>query len=192
MIRVKRKLWLLLVCNFLLSGCACGPEQLGINSLEWESYSKEKQQSLLASYNETSKERKQLLAEQNFGDVFLMINIFDGKIMLPPKFINWQNYRPVQFTILQGQCLDVGMTHLSNDNIKTTLGVCYVGNTLYLDPSRYDPTKKFGTVTIPFSPLWLGGFTYNGIDSHGYVKLNGVSIKIQQQELESLKAPGND
>lgn len=190
MMKVRKKLCLLLIIQLLLVGCACEPEQLGLSCLEWESYSPKRQNDLLANYSTITKERDDLFKiqdEESFDNVFLVVSIYNGKIMLPPSFINWQNYQPVKFTVVKGQCLDVEMISSVDDSVKTVLGVCYIGNSLYLDPSRYELTKKLGSVTIPFSPLWRTGFTYKGIDSSGYVKLNNVTIRIKQKKVRLAK-----
>jgi hypothetical protein len=175
--RSKKAWWLLLVVSFLFAGCVFSPKYLGICNLEWESYSPERQKKLIADYRKIVKKRDGLLKGQkskNLSKDFLVLDIYDGKIMLPPTFINWQDYQPIKFTIFKGQCLDIKMT-------QTILGACYIGDILYLDPSRYDPRRELGTVSIPFSPLWLTGFVYRGVDSSGYVKLNNVTVKIEQK-----------
>lgn len=182
---MNRKLLSLFVISIFLFGCAHGPELLGISDLEWSSYSEEKQKRLLDNYNKIAKEREAILAEQDNKDsnsVFLLVSMHDGKIMLPPSFINWQRYRPVKFEIFKGQCRDIEVTHSSDKNIKTKLGICYRDNILYLDPSRYEVTKEMGTVSIPFSPLWVTGFAYKGINSNGYVGLSDVTVEIKQKE----------
>jgi len=185
MFTMKKKIFLLFIVHIFLLGCANNPVLLGISELEWTSYSPEKQKSLLASYNQAAKERKNIIKEQGnqkLGNEFLEVTVFDGKVMFPPSFINWQNYKPVKFTIFEGQCSDIAIEHQSDNDSKTKLGVCFYDNVLYLDPIYYDLTKKNGTTTIHFSPLWLTGFTYKGISSSGYVRMNNVTIEIKQIE----------
>ena len=186
LITMKRRLRLLLVIGALfLMGCANNPALLGVSDLEWTSYSPEKQKSLLANYGQISKERKSIIKgqeNQNLSDVFLEVSVSDGKIMFPPAFINWQNYKPVKFKIFKGQCSDVEIEHQSDNDSKTKLGACFYDNILYLDHIYYDLAKKNGTVSIHFSPLWLTGFAYKGISSSGYVGLNNVTVEIKQEE----------
>ncbi|MBU0744721.1 MAG: hypothetical protein KKE11_05070, partial [Gammaproteobacteria bacterium] len=170
--------------NIFLLGCADNPERLGISEDEWSSYSREKQESLLANYNKISKERRRMIAEQENNGLnieVLEVNIRDGKIMLPPAFVNWQRYKPVHFEISKGECQDIKLTCLFNDDAKTTLGVCYNNNKLYLDPSRYETISGIGAVSIPFSPLWMTGFVYKGINSTGYVRFNDVTVEVKQK-----------
>jgi hypothetical protein len=63
---------------------------------------------------------------------------------------------------------------------KVNLRACFKRNILFLDPSRFDLTKKEGSVRLYQSPLWRDGFTYKNIDSSGYVKLTDVNITIFQ------------
>lgn len=187
---IKSKLLLLLIVTIFLFGCVSGPRQLGISQLEWSSYSQEKREILLANYREINREWEAFLKEQENSDtkkVFLAVSIYGGQVMFPPAFITWQKYQPIKFNIFPGECRSIEITSLSNTDVKSILDVCYLDKKLCLDHSRYKVTKKMGTVSIPHSPLWLTGFTYKGIDSDGYVRLNNVTIKIEQQRSKIIK-----
>lgn len=176
---VKR---LLLICGCLwLFGCTTNmPARLGISDLEWASYSQEKQQSLITNYGRVAKERTSI-SKQNVGDsASVVVSIYDGKIMFPPAFIDWQHYKAVQFTISEGQCIDVELEHKLTSKINTKLGACFHNSTLYLDPSRYNIAQKYGSINIHSSPLWKTGFVYKGINSNGYVRFNNVTVAIKQ------------
>lgn len=177
---------LFVACLFLV-GCAVNiPEKLGVSDLEWESYSKEKQKNLLANYERMMKEHgsesKGQEEDEDSKGPFLEVSIYDGKIMFPPSFINWQTYQPVRINIFKGECRNVELRSAADSNSKTMLGVCFRDNILYLDSSHYDLTKKIGTVSIYHSPLWLSGFAYKEINSTGYVKLSNVTVEIKQKE----------
>jgi hypothetical protein len=188
---IDKKIILLFCVHFFLVGCATNtPEKLGINELEWTSYSQEKQQTLLANYERMTKEHEGVLEKQEvdkkLSDHFLEVNIYGGKVMFPPSFINWQSYQPVHFTIFNGKCHNIEMIQASDSDTKTELSVCFYGNVLYLDSSRYDPSNGEGSVSIYRSPLWLSGFVYNEVNSGGYVRLNNVAVEIKQKDTASL------
>lgn len=183
MVMIKKRLLLIVLAQLLLVGCATNiPKNLGISDLEWSSYSKEKQQSLLAHYEKVVKEHKNTKQpEPKAGNKVLIVGITNGQVMFPPSFINWQNYKPVRFAVYAGQCRNVKLEHKSDAKTKTELRACYYGNVLYLDPSRYNFIKRHGTASIHSSPLWLEGFAYKGVNSHGYVRLSNVTVTIKLQ-----------
>jgi len=179
----KKQLFLIIIFLFLV-GCASMPENLGINELEWTSYSPKKQRILLEKHAQISKERELLTkVDENLGDTFLAVKVYGGKVMFPPLFLNWQNYKPMQFNIFNGRCQKIDLVSQASENIKTQLGVCFLDDVLYLDPSRYDFSKKLGSVNIYFSPLWTSGFSYKGINSTGYVQLNDVTVEIKKHKI---------
>ena len=185
-----KKARLLFVTPIFLLGCAINiPEKLGVSNLEWMSYSQDKQKSLLADYELMQKERegKEEKKEEHKNPIgiYLEVSIYGGKIMFPPSFINWHNYKPARFVIFKGECSNIPIMHASDGSSKTELGVCFQDNVLYLDSSHYDLTKKMGSVTIYSSPLWLNGFIYNDISSTGYVRLSNVTVEVIQKEAPS-------
>jgi hypothetical protein len=161
-----------------LFGCASVsiPTRLGMTEVEWSSYTSDKQEMLLAK-NKYIKNKESVVA----NDVFLEVGIHDGKVMMPP-FNSWQDYNPTKFIISKDQCRSIVLQQPTDETAHTELEVCFNGNALYMDPSHYDLTKKNGTISINFSPLWLSGFSYKGINSSGYVRLNNVTVKITQAE----------
>lgn len=182
MVVVKKQLLLVFVVYLFLFGCATTQPsaRLGISDLEWSSYSQEKQKSLLADHDKVINNRKNM-GKHGVGNASLEISMYDGKIMFPPSFITWQDYKPVKFDIFAGQCRDVELEHKSNKDSKTELGVCFYDNILHIDPSRYDLTKKHGSASIHSSPLWLDGFAYKGVNSNGYVRLSNVTVFVKQK-----------
>ena len=188
---VKQKIERLLVISVVLflSGCVSMPVNLGISDSEWSSYSLEKQKKMLADsarffkyHNSVIKKKK----NDNANGVFLEVDIHSGQVMMPP-FSNWLDYRPVSFIIFKGQCRDIILEQSTDKNLQTELGVCFYGNVLSLDPSRYDLEKYKGSINAHSSPLWLTGFSYRGVSSSGYVRLKDVTIKITQKEKKSVE-----
>jgi len=188
---IKTKQLFLIFISISLIGCASVSEDLGITQLEWSSYSADKQKKLLTNYGEIIKERNTIIEDQknSLSDVFLAVKIHSGKVMFPPSFIDWQTYKPVSFKLFKGQCRNIEITSSLDENIKTTFGVCFKDNTLYLDPSRYDFKKKIGSVMIHSSPLWSSGFSYTGINSSGYLQLNDVTVEIKKEENSNPSSP---
>lgn len=180
----QREMRLIIVIAILfLSGCSGSvPMKLGMTESEWLGYSPGKQQALLANYKKFVQEYKNFIKAQPSSDTFLEINIYDGKVMMPP-FDDWHDYDPIKFMIFKDQCRDIVLHQALNKKKFIELRGCFNGNILYLDPSRYDLMKKNGSISINFSPLWLSGFSYKGVNSSGYVKLKNVTIAITMKHI---------
>ncbi len=179
------KFFLILPVLVLLSGCANLREKIGISELEWSSYSEARQSTLINSYHTLAKERQAILSPETVSDKHLEITLSGGKVMFPPDFITWHNYNPASFAIYPDSCNEIELTGSDGGNLKTKLGVCYYNKTLYLDSSRYDFSKKLGSVMIRRSPLWSSGFLYKAINSSGYVRFNDVTVNIVQVKNEA-------
>ena len=182
----KNKLVIAIIIVLLVSGCVSAPIMLGITEEEWAGYSRDKQNKLLTNYEEiTSKHERyaSMLEEEpnTTKNTFLEVSIHSGRVMMPP-FKSWQYYKPVKFILFKNRCCTIVLQQASNEKVETNLEACYQDDVLYLDPSRHDLTKKRGSISINYSPLWVSGFTYKGVSSSGYVRLNKVTIKIKQKD----------
>lgn len=183
-IRKKNKFLLLLtgLAIISLTGCATSPQIFGIADSEWKGYDKAKQKEILNNYKQLDTEvqqQDQEVSKITGGDTTTIdVKIFGGEAMLPP-FVDWHAYMPATFTIVENSCANTLLNQEGGEG-KITLRACYKDKKLRLDPSRYDPDKKDGTVTIPYSPLWDQGFTYHGINTDGYVKLKDVNVVVKQ------------
>ena len=175
-----------------LSGCAgvSAPTKIGMTESEWSGYSPDKQKTLLANYEKFAAELKKSMKDKKstvVDSVFLEVGMHDGKVMMPP-FNSLQDYNPVKFIVVKDRCRSIVLQQPNDKKVHTELEVCFYGNILYLDPSHYDLTKKNGSISINYSPLWLSGFSYKGISSSGYVRLNNVTVEIMQQEKTQMSS----
>jgi len=176
------KLIYILLIALLLNGCTgiSDATKLGIEETQWVNYSQNKQKELLANYKKINKEFADAAKNSiNTKDNILNISIYEGKVMLPP-FDGWQDYMPVKFTLAKNQCSDMNVYKTNDAKIYTKLRACFSNDTLYLDPSYHDLSKKHGSISIHYSPLWFTGFTYKEITSSGHVRFNKVNIKVTQ------------
>lgn len=165
------------LCMIFLSGCETSPQDLGISSSEWMALDQKQQEKILVDYRKIraekiANEKKNKLAP----GANLLVEISGGEVMMPP-FTDWESYKSFSFVISNGACKTVDI-YSTDSNSKTELDSCFKHNTLYLDPSHTDLTKKQGSITINYSPLWQQGFTYTGITSNGYARLKNVNIKL--------------
>ena len=176
------KLIYILLIVLLLNGCASISDatKLGIKETEWATYNRNKQKELLVNYKKINQEFA--AAAKNNNDIkggTLNVSIYNGKAMLPP-FDDWQDYAPVKFTLAKNQCNDIYVYKSNDAKIYTKLRACFYKDTLYLDPSYLEPSKKQGSISIHYSPLWLSGFTYKKITSSGHVRFSKVNIDIMR------------
>jgi hypothetical protein len=190
--RLANLKFVLLFEAILLVGCSSIPtsQTLGISDSEWGKYSVEEQQQLMANYQQISDQKEVLTEKQSkqnksskakqpmASNGSLVVGIHSGKVMMAP-FTDWQEYKPVVFNIKKGECKEVLLAK-SDASSQVELGVCYKEKTLYLDPSKYDLAKQFGSITFNYSPLWNQGFTYTNINSSGFVRLQDVTVEINK------------
>jgi len=151
------KIFFLGCCLAVLAGCAVQPEELGISQRQWDKYSLEKQQDILAKHEAlvAAKDNEPSVVVK---DSWLQISISDGLVMMPP-FTARYKYMPVTFKIKNGKCKKV-LLHNYQKTHAVKLTVCYKKKILFLDPSRYEMDKKDGSVRLYSSPLWKNGFTF--------------------------------
>lgn len=179
---------LILFPLLILFGCATAPNKLGISEAEWNSYDKTKQEKLLADYKNLT--TTEMMADTNMNNQYtsvkkstyngslIKVRVFGGEAMLPP-FTSWQPYVSSTFEVIPGTCVNAPLRAVNGkEDSAVDLRACYKNNVLLLDPSRYDASKKEGTIRLPYSPLWNNGFTYHGIYTTGYVRLKNAAVSV--------------
>lgn len=180
---IKLYYFFLLIVVFL-AGCAIGyPAKLGISQSDWSQYSPEKKDQLMSSYEEAQTRKKS--EHIRAGSGLLFVNIHDGKVLLPP-YTTLVTYEPVAFRIKQGDCGKKIPVTGNEGGKKGKLEVCYKDDTLYLDPSPYDPALALGSLQLLYMPVWKRGFTYPNVTSTGLLKLTHTQIYVHELQ------PGND
>lgn len=181
MLKIVNYFFLLLVIS-ILGGCSTinYPETLGLSNTQWQSLSQDQQATLIASSKSIEQQSAPLLQKKPTATdtTFLAVKISGGKVMMPP-FNSWVSYQPAAFTITSDECKDIELLAKTGEG-KVTLRSCWQRNILFVDPSRYDTTKKMGSINIYFSPLWVQGFAYTGINTSGYARLRNATIEIKQ------------
>jgi hypothetical protein len=171
----------LMLTVIFLTACSTviTPQDIGFSQNEWQNYSPIYQQQFLENYKQINEELQVLNTSPNvLSKSALYVQINGGLAMMPP-FTVLKKFKPVQFVINQDECSE---TILEEDGIgegKVAMLNCYLGNKLFLDASRYDLTRKHGSITLVYSPLWQKGYTYTGVNSTGYVRFANSSLKIK-------------
>lgn len=168
-----------LLIFIFLSGCAnVSPNKLGISQSDWDEYSPAKKDQLVSAYEQTQKRKR--TADVSSGSGVLSVHIEGGKALLPP-YTNLTAYQPTTFTVKQGNCeKKIPIMPVEGSDQPGHLEVCYKSDTLYLDPSPYDPNLFLGSLAFPYMPTWKRGFTYLHVNSAGLLKLTDVNIFLRQ------------
>jgi hypothetical protein len=161
---------------FLLAGCATvSPAKLGISQADWEEYSPTKQEELISAYEKTQATKRKTRAQ--LGSGILAVKIEGGTVLLPP-YTAPTAYESMQFTMREGDChIKIPVVPTDSDK-KGKLEACYKDNTLYLDPSPYEPDLSLGSLQFPYMPIWKRGFTYPNVSSNGLLKLKSAQISL--------------
>ena len=161
----------------LLSGCVTS-SFVGITPEQWKSATSEQRKCWIREYNAYKKAHPEFKGDPNAANK-IKLQISGGTAVFPPKFLA-QPYRSIKLTLPDGSCYREPV-YAKSGTLQTKLYVCYDKNTLAIDPSHYDNSTTNGSLILTFNPLWGQGFTYNNMNSDGYVKLKNVDIAIKQQ-----------
>jgi len=173
----------------LLSACVT-PMHLGIPDAEWQNYSPEERKKIKSGYYELMKSHVGVEEEKIVPDgSSLHVRLSGGNVLMPP-FSHPVSYTPVEFDVESGASEKIILEAPGGEQ-KTTLHICYRNKTLYLDPSRYDPTKRLGSIQLHYSPIWNRGFTYENVSSSGYVHLSHVNVNVKKYDNNDPSDNGN-
>lgn len=174
--------WLsVLVLILLTAACATvSPNKLGISQSQWDQYSDSQRQQIIEGYQQA--QRQKVSSSQRSGSV-LQVTVQGGEVTSPP-FTDFYAYQPISFSIQSGQCHQK-IPVVPDQGKKTALEVCYINDTLYLDPSAYEPAKAIGALQFPYMPVWKRSFTYPDLSSTGRLKLTHVNVTVQETRSSS-------
>lgn len=172
---VIRILWLS-VAILLLAGCSVGPGDLGISPAKWQFMSETERLQSAQDYRQIHDTWSKMNTTLYNGPA-IDVTLSQGGAMMPP-FINAYPIRAVSFRMEPGICRSVIVVSV-NGNHSVPLKICYNGLTLAMDPSAYNLKKATGTLRFDYTPIWKRGFTYPGVSSKGYVRLNHVNVTIR-------------
>jgi hypothetical protein len=169
----------LLLLTLLLTACV-SPMRMGISEAEWRHFSPEEKEKIKKGYYEVLKGRFHANEKAVSDGSTLNVKIAGGQISMPP-FNGLCHYAPLEFNILSGDCLKLDLKELEG-NRTIPMQACYRNKTLFLDPSRYDPTKRIGSIQLHYSPIWDRGFTYANVSSSGYAHLTNVNVSVKRYQ----------
>lgn len=167
---------LVIASTVALAGCASQAERLGLSEQEWQGLSSQKQEQMWADH-EKIKTLNEEKSKKAYAGPELNIYMLKGKALMPP-FAQYYEIETFAFRMQPGTCQSVTLKSVDTTN-HVDMSVCYDGLKLSIDPSHYDLTQKDGSIFISYNPIWKRGFTYNNINSQGYVHLRDASISVK-------------
>lgn len=168
-----------LLSILIISGCSRVP--YGITSQEWSDLSMSEIMELQENYQRIKDLREEEKSWQERTEITpstprIELTIEGGTVKMPP-FKERVEYKPAKLTVYQGHCRSVKLLEKKGKK-KTILEACYLGDIIYLDSSKTVYHWRHGSLRFYYVPIWLSGYTYYDINSHGYVGLKGATIKI--------------
>jgi hypothetical protein len=178
----KYKISLICLYTTMLIGCsAISPEQLGISKTRWKQYNKQEQEQITNNHKYILQTVKKSTFSAH-GDSYLEITLQNGRAIMPP-FTDSYAFKPSTLKIREGICQVVSL-YAIDANKHTTLHACYNNDVLLLDPSFYEIDKRYGSIRMHYSLLWNDGFSYAGINTSGYTRLQNATIFIKKQKYD--------
>lgn len=172
---------------FSLTGCLT-PTTLGISETDWQNYSPEQRQKIKSGYYEVLKAHPSSDEESGaLADSTLSVQLAEGTAKMPP-FTQAIQFKPVDFQLSNGRCRTITLESLQG-NESVNVKACFLGKSLFIDPSAYEISKKVGSIRLHYSPIWDRGFTYQHISSSGYAHLEdvNVTVKVSANNAEMLQ-----
>lgn len=159
----------------VLTGCAVGPEHMGLSKNEWKNLDPEKRAQLETNYADYKSDHQ--VINKVYQGPALQVYLAEGSAQMPPKFQRF-SFDTATFLIKPGECTKTLLESIDTNN-KTYLETCYDGLTFLIDPSHFERNKRLGSVRFDYNPIWKRGFSYTGVSSSGYVRLKHTSITIK-------------
>lgn len=170
------RVFFLFITSLGLSACVT-PGRLGIPEEQWNNYTAEERAKIKKGYYEILKDKLDKEKVTSDGTI-VQVKLSGGKANMPP-FASLFPYHPVDFEVTSGDCQTVTLKEEGGDKT-VKMRACYFNKTLYLDPSHYEVSKRFGSIQLHYSPIWDRGFTYQNVSSSGYVHLTNVNVSVKR------------
>lgn len=170
---------ILAIIVFVLPLAACvTPTKLGISEAQWQGYAPEERQRIKSGYYEILKDKFASDQKSAPDGTSVSVRLAGGQTSMPP-FAEKYRYAPIELNVFNGECQNTVLKEQNGDKT-VKLQVCYIGKTLFVDPSRYDPAKRLGSIQLHYSPIWDRGFTYRNVSSTGYAQLKDVNVTVRR------------
>ena len=178
--KARYKLHTMLITSILISLItSCGQPlatRMGMSEDAWNSLTSIERSEHYAQYELAEKLRRGTIPPAYPHRRALSVQITSGTAKMLPSF-TLQAFQPATMVIEQDSCQHVTLKAKVGDDT-TTLSACFFGHEFWLDPSPTNVDMANYSVRLFESSLWRK-FTYNHIDTRGYVGLNNANIAVK-------------
>lgn len=135
-----------------------------------------------------SKKRFAQLLSSNSQSPSLMVTVSDGAASMPPNYQS-QAFKTASMEVFGNRCDEIYLYPLKGGDIYSTLTLCYLNDSLYVDASSIDPDYPIGSVIIPISSQTADKQKFCNLSTKGNAKLQSACLTITQQHQEAHSRP---
>lgn len=173
--------WLGLSC-VLLAGCQSASYQdFSMREEDWAALTPDAKASLLKQYQSAHRPTMTTLTGMTHHATHyptIEVTLKKGSALMWPKHQR-RRVQPQQFVLKVGACQTKAITDQQGD-AQTELQVCYDGQAVWIDPSRWRKAHVHGSLIVHENMMWAHGMTYPPLDSQGYAQLQQAVFAIRQ------------
>ena len=135
-----------------------------------------------------SKKRFAQLLSSNSQSPSLMVTVSDGAATIPPHYQS-QAFKTASMEVFGNRCDELYLYPLNGGDTYSTLSLCYLDDSLYVDASSIDPDYPIGSVIIPISSQTADKQKFCNLSTKGNSKLQSACLTITQQHHVSHSRP---
>ena len=168
---------LIMASLLITSGCTESENvKYGISKAIWDSSDATVKNNYHENYNDIKVLRHNYKPNKLRMHRALSVLISGGTAKMPDDFVSY-SYDSVSFAIEQDSCKRVSIYAKEND-LSTSLKVCFWGHELLLDPSNIDQKHANFSARMFETSLWQN-FTYHKINTSGYVGFKDANVSLK-------------
>ncbi|MAH61536.1 MAG: hypothetical protein CMF42_04545 [Legionellales bacterium] len=160
----------------LLSGCSVLQPYTGMSEEDWQNSNNQSKLSAISTYTRTFFEPF-FQSKPQPGSESLLVRFKSGYAKMWPSGKSMP-VKPTMLYLSPNSCQTVQLQSQSS-NEHTNLKFCLDGDTLNIDPSRWNAQMSHSSLNINRNIVWDEGMVYNGLNSKGYAQLQDANLYIQ-------------
>ena len=146
-------------------------------------------QAYVSTYKKNrSKKRFAQLISRNTQSPSLMVTLSDGSTTIPPNYQS-QAFKTTSMEVFGNRCDELYLYPLNGSDTYSTLSLCYIDDSLYVDASSIDPDYPIGSVIIPISSKTADQQKFCDLSTQGNAKLQNACLTITQQHRAAYARP---
>ncbi|MAJ82462.1 MAG: hypothetical protein CMF41_06060 [Legionellales bacterium] len=167
---------LLFLSFFLLAGCSSMQPYTGMSQEDWSASNTNEK--FVAVGNITESWFTSIFQRRpSSGKETLLVKMKSGHARMWPSG-KTEPIDSVALYLSPETCQTVRLNSTSSQE-GTSLRMCLKGDTLRIDPSRWQTDLKQASLNINRTVVWKEGIDYTGLNSKGYTQLSDATIYIE-------------